>query len=195
MFEDIMGSRTKVRILRVLCASPEREFSTRELALAVGQSLGSVHPALGQLLGTRVVLTRRIGRSRVVRINRRHPLYEALASLFRDEASALATVAREFADALPRGGIEAAVLFGSVARDEPSARSDVDVLVVVDAPRRAAQVQAVAASMLDRFDANVTPLVLTRGEVASRLQAFDPLLQTIASEGRLLRGRANWLGR
>ncbi len=57
MFEDILGSRTKVRILRVLCASPKREFSTRELALAVGQSLGSVHPALGQLLGTRVVLS------------------------------------------------------------------------------------------------------------------------------------------
>ena len=195
MFEDILGSRTKVRILRALCVNPEREFSTRELALALGQSLGSVHPALGQLLGPRVVLTRRVGRSRLVRINRRHPLYEALSSLFRDEASALATVAREFADALPQGGIEAAVLFGSVARDEPSAWSDVDVLVVVDAPRRAAQVQAVAASMLDRFDANVTPLVLTRGEVASRLRAFDPLLQTIAAEGRLLRGRANWLGR
>jgi len=131
----------------------------------------------------------------VVRINPRHPLYEALASLFRDEALALATVAREFAEALPGGGLEAAVLFGSVAREEPSAGSDVDVLVVVDAPRRAAGVREVAASMLDRFDANVTPLVLTRGEVANRLQAFDPLLQTIASEGRLLRGRANWLGR
>ncbi len=195
VFEDILGSRTKVRILRVLCAHPEREFSTRELAGAVGQSLGSVHPALGQLQDTRVVLTRRIGRSRVARINRAHPLYETLAFLFREETSALAVVAREFANALPHRGIEAAVLFGSVARGEPRARSDIDVLVVVDDPRRSAAVGQVASSMLDRFDANVSPLVLTRDEVARRLGAFDPLLQTIASEGRLLRGRAKWLGR
>lgn len=195
MFDDILGSRTKLRLLRVLYAHPGREFSIRELAGAVGQSLGSVHPALGQLLGTRVVLMRRIGRSRVVRVNRAHPLYETLASLFREETSALAGVAREFARALPRQGIEAAVLFGSVARGEPRARSDIDILVVVDDPSRSAAVGKVAASMLDRFDANVSPLVLTRNEVARRLGAFDSLLLTIASEGRLLRGRAKWLGR
>ena len=195
MFEDILGSKTKVRILRILCAHPEREFSTRELALAVGQSLGSVHPALEQLWSTRILLTRRIGRSRVARINRAHPLSKALASLFRGETSAFVDVAREFADALPRHGIVAAVLFGSVARDQPAARSDVDVLVVVDDPRRAPAVRKVASSILDRHDANVSPLVLTSGEVARRLGAFDPLLQTIAAEGRLLRGRAKWLGR
>lgn len=195
VFEGILGSRTKVRILRVLCAHPAREFSTREIGLHLGQSLGSVHPALGQLLATRIVLTRRVGRSRLVRINRSHPQFKALASLFRSETSALVDVAREFASALPRQGVDAAILFGSVARGEPSARSDVDVLVVVGERRQVAEVRKAAASMLDRSDANVSPLVLTRGEVARRLGAFDPLLETIASEGRLLRGKATWLAR
>ena len=87
------------------------------------------------------------------------------------------------------------MLFGSVARGLPSARSDVDVLVVVDERRRVGAVRAVAESMLDRFDANVSPLVLTKGEVARRFAAFDPLLETIAAEGKLLRGKARWLGR
>lgn len=195
MFEGILGSRTKVRILRVLCAHPDREFTTRELALHLGQSLGSVHPALGQLLATRIVLTRRVGRSRLVRINRSHPQFKTLALLFRSETSALVDVAREFAAALPRRGVDAAILFGSVARGESAARSDVDVLVVVDERRRVAAVRKAAASMLDRFDANVSPMVLTRGDVAQRLGAFDPLLQTIAAEGRLLRGKATWLAR
>jgi len=195
VLEDLLGSKTKVRILRLLCAHPGREFSLRELSLAVGQSLGSVYPALQQLLGTRIVLTRRVGRSRTVRINPAHPLYGALVPLFRQEGSAFVRVAQAFADALPRRGVRAVVLFGSVARGQPSARSDVDVLVVVDDPRGAGPVRKAAASMLDRFDANVSPLVLTSGEVARRLATFDPLLETIAAEGKLLRGRAKWLGR
>ncbi|HLB67100.1 MAG TPA: hypothetical protein VJN63_01265, partial [Thermoplasmata archaeon] len=66
MFEDLLGPKTKVRILRLLCAHPGREFSLRERSIAVGQSLGSVYPALQQLLGTRIVLTRRICTSRTV---------------------------------------------------------------------------------------------------------------------------------
>lgn len=195
MLEEILGSRTKVRILRLLVGQPEREFTTRQLALAARQSLGAVHPALGQLVASRIVLIRRVGRSRVVRINRGHPLHGALAALFRGESSALLLVAREFADALPGEGLAAVVLFGSVARGEPGPRSDVDVLVVVDDPRRAPTARRVASSMLDRYDANVSPLVLSSVEVARRLSRFDPLLGTIASEGKLLRGRAEWLGR
>lgn len=195
MIEEILGSRTKVRILRLLFAHPVREFTTRELARAVGQSLGSVHPSLAQLLATRVILTRRVGRSRTVRLNRTHPLSERVAALFRAETSSLADLGRAFAHALPKPGIEAVVLFGSVARGEATARSDVDVLVVVDRPARAAAVRDTAATMLDRHDVNISPLVLTSKEVMRRLGAFDPLLETIAAEGRRLRGRATWLGR
>ncbi len=167
----------------------------RELSETVGQSMGSTVPALSGLLDARIVVTRRVGRSRTVRLNGSHPLAGPLGRLFRDETRALAGVAQAFADALPSAGVRAAVLFGSAARGEASARSDVDVLVVVDRPRRSAGIRAVAAGLLDRFDAAVSPLILTEAEVDRRLGAFDPLLVTIAEEGRLLRGRAAWLAR
>ncbi len=108
---------------------------------------------------------------------------------------ALARVAAAFADALPAAGLRSVVLFGSAARGEASARSDVDVLVVVDDARRTAPIHREAAALLDRADAAVSPLVLTEREVERRLVSFDPLLETIAAEGQLLRGRAPWLGR
>ena len=195
MLEELLGARTKVRLLRVLCAHPGREFTFRELSQIVGQSSGSTIPALGGLLDARIVVARRVGRSRVVRLNDAHPLAGAIRRLFRDEATALAGVAQAFADTLPAAGLKAAVLFGSVARGEPTALSDVDVLVVVDHPRRSPAVRSTAAAMLDRYDASVSPLILTADEVTRRLKAFDPLLETIAAEGRLLRGKAAWLGR
>lgn len=193
MFEAILGSRTKIKILRLLLSEGEREYSVQDLAGSLGLSLGSVHPAAQQLMDARLILTRRVGRSRALRANARHPLYRPLKALFDAEVERLAAVAKEFADALPRGGAEAVVLFGSVARGEPAPRSDVDVLVVGEGVQGDAR--RLAASLLDRHDVSVSPLVLTPREVSTRLRAFDPLLLTIAKEGKVLRGRARWLAR
>lgn len=195
MLEEILGSAAKVRILRVLYASPHRERTIRDLARALDLSVGTVHPAVGQLAAARVILTRRVGRSVAVLANSAYLLFPALSSLFRAEAAAFVPVAEAFAESLPAKGLSGVVLYGSVARGEAGLRSDVDVLVVVDDLRSAAAVRKAAVAVLDRFDANVVPLVLTRGEVDRRLRAFDPLLLTIAREGRRLRGRVPWLGR
>lgn len=140
-------------------------------------------------------MSRQVGRSRAFRVNRGHLLFPSLHSAFRAEAVSLVSVARAFARSLPDRGIEAAVLFGSAARGAPTPRSDVDVLVVVDSPRGAEKIRTIAGSLLDRFDVNLSPLVLTSDEVRRRLHAYDPLLLTIAAEGKILRGEARWLGR
>jgi predicted nucleotidyltransferase len=194
VLEGIFGSTAKVRILRVLYARPQRERTIRDVARALDLSVGTVHPAVGQLAAARVILTHRVGRSVAVQANSSHPLFPALSALFRAETTAFATVAKAFTESLPANGLCGVVLYGSVARGEAGPRSDIDVLVVVDARRRAPAVQKAAAAVLDRFDANVVPLILTQGEVDRRLRAFDPLLLTIAKEGRRLRGRAPWLG-
>lgn len=195
MLEAILGSRTKVKVLRLLLSDPDREFSVQDVARSLSLSLGSVHPAVRQLLDTRLLLARRVGRSRGLQANARHPLYRPLRAMFDAEVAGLLTVAGEFADALPPRGVEAVVLFGSVARGRPAARSDVDVLVVANGDAAEGAARRVASSMLESHDVNVSPLVLSRAEVSARLRAFDPLLLTIAQEGKLLRGRAGWLAR
>lgn len=190
-----MGSRTKVKILRLLVVEPSREFSQQDIASALGLSTGSVHPAVDQLLGVRAILSRRVGRSRAFRVNRRHPFYRSIGALFRREATGLVAVARAFAEALPEEGVEATILFGSVSRGRAGPKSDVDVLVVVDSPGSADQVRRAADSILDRFDVNLSPLIMPADEVRRRLRAFDPLLLTIAQEGKLLRGEVKWLER
>ncbi len=75
-----MGSRAKVQILRFLCARPGREYTLRELSGALGRSLGTTVPSLDSLLRARIVTTRAAGRSRLVRLNERHPLATALMS-------------------------------------------------------------------------------------------------------------------
>ena len=118
----------------------------------------------------------------------------ALLSLFGAEGRGLVSVAQEFAKSLPARGTGAVVLFGSAARGVPTPLSDIDVLVVADRSLEPA-VRKAAESILDRYDVNVSPLVLPKEEVDRRLRAFDPLLLTVAQEGKSLRGSAAWLAR
>lgn len=195
MLPVILGSRVKVKILRLLSVHPHREFTLSEIATTLHLSMGSVTPAVRQLLGTHVVVARRVGRSRALRINKDHFLFGALRRLFEIESSQIQVIARNYADRLPERGVRAVILFGSAARGPSGPTSDIDVLVVADDPRVAQEASEIAGSFLESHDVNVSPLVLTAGEVGHRVDAFDPLLLTIAQEGKLLRGRAPWLGR
>ena len=192
MLDAILGSKTKVRVLRLLVRTPTREFALGDMTDALGLSTGSVHPAVRQLVEIRMLVARRVGRSRAFRLNERHVLYAALLSLFGAEGRGLVPVAQEFAKSLPARGTRAVVLFGSAARGVPTPQSDIDVLVVAERSLEPA-VRKAAESILDRYDVNVSPLVLPKEEVDRRLRAFDPLLLTVAQEGKTLRGRVAWL--
>lgn len=189
VLEGVVGSRPKVRILRFLTAEPGREFSQQDIVSSLSASTGSLHPALRQLLDVRMVLSRRVGRSRLFRINERHPLYRGLKSLFHQETTALVSVAREFAGSLSARGVSAVILFGSTARGRPSARRDVDILVVVDAPAVADQVRRRAASALERFDVNLSPLVLTAKKSLAGSGPSTPSCQRSRGRGSFCGGR------
>lgn len=194
MLDAILGSKTKVRVLRLLFRTPTGEFALGDMTDALVLSIGSVHPAVRQLVESRMLVARRVGRSRAFRLNERHVLYAALLSLFGAEGRGLVSVAQEFAKSLPARGTAAVVLFGSAARGVATPQSDIDVLVVAERSLEPA-VRKAAESILDRYDVNVSPLVLPKEEVDRRLRAFDPLLLTVAQEGKTLRGRAAWLAR
>ena len=88
-------------------------------------SLWSVQQALGSLVGRGVVESRAVGRAMVHTINEDHYAIQPLRVLL-DPIAAL----REAVRAVVGSSVDAVVLFGSVARGEASAESDVDLAVL-----------------------------------------------------------------
>jgi predicted nucleotidyltransferase len=91
-------------------------------------SLWSVQEALASLVGLGVVTSRDVGRARVHAINEDHYAIQPLRVLL-DPFTAL----RAAVLGAVGSSVEAVILFGSVARGEATAESDVD-LVVLAAP-------------------------------------------------------------
>ena len=131
--DDVLASRGHVRILRALNALPEGfGASVRDLARRADMR----HPRTSEVLGglTELGLTtrQRAGRADLYELNRDHALYSTIHALFADEARLRGRLVKFLGARLEHvGGVREAYLFGSVARDQSVASSDIDVAVVV----------------------------------------------------------------
>jgi len=187
--ERILGSKAKIRLLRVMLRNPDREFTIEELAGETSMSYGTAHPALADLVAARIITSRKAGRSRQYKANGGHLLFPQVKSLLDRESKAFFDVAKEFARRVE--GAESVILFGSAARGEKDV-GDLDVLIV---HKRGVlkNVSAAAEEMLAKYDVVVSPLVLTVEEIGERVERMDEFILKIMDEGKIISGDAEWL--
>lgn len=181
----ILGSTTKLELLRTLFRSPGREWTGRELAGSAGVSAAQAARDLAELADTSVVLRDVVGRSYSWRLNSSHVLFASLTGLFAQEASLRAELLHDLSDELRLARPERARLFGSISRGEERPDSDVDLFVQVRTPAERNEieeaVQRIRTRVWDRFGNPVSALVYTRAEL---VRPRNPaLLESIEREG------------
>jgi predicted nucleotidyltransferase len=183
--DDLFGSQAKVRILRYLC-SIEGEHTGREIARAIGMGETPVHRALQELADTMVVLYRVVGHTHYYRLNQHHVLAERLlCPLFAAEQgqrdAALAELLAEMDVPL-----DAALIYGSVARGEDSWHSDLDILLVTptadDTRRTGERIWQRDGDLLRRYGP-VSVWVLSRDELDRRIQDGEQWLAEALRDG------------
>lgn len=180
-----MGSRAKVGTLRVLSLIHE-PITQRDVARRAGFQHRSVQLAIEDLVAVNLVMRIEGGRDFLVALNRGHRLASSLQSLFVQEAEHFLEVRRAIAEALGATGVRdlCAVLFGSVARAEDRAESDLDLLIVVPAQGARERVlealESLRAGLLLRFGVELRPIGYTYTE-ARRLwkQRRSPIREAL----------------
>lgn len=125
---NALFSRTRQRVLGVLFGAPERSFFATEIFERVGSGRGTVQRELERLVASGLLVVSRIGNQKHYQANASSPIFQELRSIVL-KTSGLAEPLR---DALaPLGNkIDLALVYGSIARGEAHAGSDVDLLVV-----------------------------------------------------------------
>ena len=116
------------RVLDLVFLQPERTWYRSELARTLGVPPSSLQRPLVELVSAGVLATRPDGNRLYYEVNRESPIFAELRSLV-VKTSGLVGLLREALQAhAPR--IDVAFVYGSFARGEESATSDVDLLVV-----------------------------------------------------------------
>lgn len=120
-------SAVRREILRTFFARPGILRHVRELARELGWSATVVGQELDQLERTGILTSERIGRARRYRVDDQSPIASEIRSLVQKTIGVEARI-RDAIVNLP--GIEEAFLYGSYARGDDRATSDLDLFVI-----------------------------------------------------------------
>jgi predicted nucleotidyltransferase/predicted transcriptional regulator len=176
MLERILGSRSKIRILRSIFKNLERDYSMEDIVKTTGMSYGTVHPAIQDLVESRIIVTRKIGRSNVYKINQMHVLFPQIKALVKSESSVFKDKAIEFADKVKKKGIENIILFGSVAREEVIEAGDIDLLFIYTDQTVIEEIEKYAMEFIEKYDIVISPIFLSKKETKRRIKDLDEFI-------------------
>jgi predicted nucleotidyltransferase len=188
--DDVLSSRAKVDLLRVLCASPV-PLAGREVARRARLSPGHASRALRELVASGVLQAREMGQVRAYELDHADTaLVRQLRALFSVEVQRQYDVADELLAATP--GIVSIVLFGSEARSDAEPGSDTDLLIVVEESSRRAEkaISARATEVAERHGLALSWQVADLAQLRRWDRTSNPLWQNLLAEGVRLRGRS-----
>ena len=176
---DIVSSRVKAEILRLLFGLRPPELHLRELVRQSSLALGTVQQELQRLTRIGLVIARKDGNRVYYRANPQHPVYGELRSLVL-KTNGLAGV---LSLVLQDREVLLAFIFGSVARGEARAESDVDLMIIGSIGLR--RLTGLLSGVAERLGREINPHILTLEEFKARKRNADHFVTSILAAPKL----------
>ncbi|MSQ50153.1 MAG: transcriptional regulator [Betaproteobacteria bacterium] len=121
-------SESQGRLFRWLFGQPERSFHLSELRRLTGLGSASLQRELRKLALAGLVTSERVGNLRRFQANPKNPIFGELIALTRKVLGFEPMLREALSPLMPR--LQAAWVFGSIAKQSDTATSDVDVMVI-----------------------------------------------------------------
>ena len=177
--DQILGSRTRAKILRLVLTNPEKSYFVREIVRKVREHLNSVRRELTLLTEIGVITATGEHVKRYYQVNSSYPLYPELKALiFKAE---VLEEQRLLGDIQESGRLMLLLLTGYfVGRDDVPT----DVLIVGSVNRQ--RLQRLMTTFQEHFDRELHYTVLTRQEYQYRHSLTDRFLYAILNGPKII---------
>jgi predicted nucleotidyltransferase len=127
---DALFSKVRQRVLAVLFGAPDRSFYTNELIGLAQSGAGAVQRELADLAAADLLTVRKQGNQKHFQANAASPVFAELRGLVLKTVGLADVLRAALVPLSPQ--IALAFVFGSMAKQQDTVASDVDVLVVSD---------------------------------------------------------------
>jgi predicted nucleotidyltransferase len=125
---DSLFSKVRQRVLALFYNHPDRDFHTNEVIRLTESGTGAVQRELASLTATGIILSKDVGNQKRYQVNKSAPIYPELLGIV-TKTFGLANHLKQALNPLA-SNIEIAFIFGSIAKREDTARSDIDILII-----------------------------------------------------------------
>jgi predicted nucleotidyltransferase len=169
-----LRSKARQRLLTYYFTNPTARHHLRDLAKRLTIDPSNLSKELGRLEREGLFRSEVNGRQKYFQLNREYSLFDEVRSIVAKTIGAAPLITQSLRKI---DGIREAYLYGSFARNQQDAASDIDVLVI-GAPRE--EILAEFARKLERqLGREINYTVLTRKEFESRRARKDAFLESV----------------
>jgi predicted nucleotidyltransferase len=179
---DALFSRTQQRVLGLLFGQPGRAFYANELIQLAGAGSGGVQREVARLVESGLVTVCAVGNQKHYQANASSPLFEELHRVV-IKTVGLADPLREALRPLT-SAVRAAFVYGSVAKREDVATSDIDVMLISDSLTYA-EVFSALEKASQRLGRPVNPTILSSKELARRRLSDNAFVKRVLSQPKI----------
>ena len=181
MLLDLLFGTYRQRALTQLLLHPDCSYHVRELARLTATTPGTLHKELARLAASGLLLREQQGNQVRYRANRDHPVFPELAGLFRKTSGAVSVLSNALQNLTPPPQL--ALVFGSLARGEENANSDVDLLIIGDATF-GDTIKALYPAQ-EQLQREINPVIYTAAEFNRRVGAGEPFVSNLLANPKL----------
>lgn len=169
------------RVLALLLLHPEESLHGREIARRTGLPAGTLTRELKKLAEVGLLNRQRRGNQLIYSANRGSPIFSELSGILRKTSGVADVVAEALAPLSDT--IDAALVFGSIARGTETAGSDVDLLVI-GSVSFGSIVDALYPTQ-ERLGREVNPKVFSQKEWRAKVKERSAFVMEVMKGGKI----------
>jgi uncharacterized protein len=178
---DLLFGQTRGRVLALLYGAPDQTLFVRQIARQVETSVGTVQRELNLLADAGLTKRSTVGNQVFYQANQEHPEYPELRALLAKTTGVYQMLKTALAPLSPR--IDLAFVYGSVARGEEKATSDIDLMVIGAASLD--EVLDAVGPVEKQLGRPVNPTIYSREDLKARLRSGNHFLQSLKTSKKV----------
>lgn len=179
---DALFAKVQQRVLAVLFGNPSRSFYANEVIALARSGTGAVQRELARLEASGLVTVTRVGKQKHYQVNAASPVFEELRGLVL-KTFGLAEVLRAALKPVSRD-IRAAFVYGSIAKGQDTAASDIDLMVISDRLTYA-DLFAVLEAASAQLGRKIAPTIYSSKELSKRMNQRNAFLTRVLAQPKL----------
>jgi uncharacterized protein len=177
---EILSSRVRAEIFRILFGTGEQEYHLREIQRRAKLAIGTVQQETTKLEKLELIIRQQDGNRTYYKANIGHPLYREIHNLVL-KTIGLADILRT---SLSIDAIKIAFVFGSFASGTEKSDSDIDVFIIGDLGLRT--VSKVLKEPSLKIGREINPHVMTLKEFVTRKMEKEHFVKNIIDAPKLM---------
>ena len=168
-------------VLALLLLHPETSLHVREIARATGTTPGTLLRELNRLADAGVLTRKPVGNQVHFQADTRCPIHEDLRNLLKKTVGVVDVLREALAPLASK--VDAAFVYGSVARGDERSGSDMDLMIIGEA--KFVDVVHALAGVRDALRREINPNLYPQREFRRKLAAGEPFLKRVLADKKL----------